>query len=368
MKKILLTFAMAFVVMLTSFAQSPQVFKYQAVARDLSGNILATQAVSFQISILQGSATGSSVYTETHATTTNSFGLVNLEIGNGTLISGDFTTIDWGTNSYFVQIEMDETGGTSYNMMGTSQLLSVPYALYAENSGDTTKWKLNGDSLYYNNGNVGINTLSPRAYLHVNSSSNKTALLIENTGTTSAKVVLNQAGSANGQAHYLVSRNDGNFVIGNASNGIADQFILDSLGNVGIGTSSPETALEIVGDIQLQPSNGIRWNSHPTDNNIARYSIHVPNFPGAPIRVATDLDPTTQRHFEVGYYTNSDPSDTWNMTLDVIPVAKKVNISDVLNLTPRSAAPSGPTAGDIYFNSTTNKLMVYDGSTWQACW
>ncbi len=67
------------------------------------------------------------------------------------------------------------------------------------------------------------------------------------TGTTSAKIVLNQAGSANGQAYYLVSRNDGNFVIGNASNGIADQFILDSLGNVGIRTKSTTHSLEVLG-------------------------------------------------------------------------------------------------------------------------
>jgi predicted MFS family arabinose efflux permease len=78
----------------TLLAQTPQAFKYQAVARDASGNVLSIQNVSFQLSILQGSAVGISVYTETHATVTNEFGLVNLEIGNGTLVSGNFSSVD----------------------------------------------------------------------------------------------------------------------------------------------------------------------------------------------------------------------------------------------------------------------------------
>lgn len=132
MKKIVLSIILAIVVSITSFAQSPKAFKYQAVARDLTGNVLPNQAVSFRISILQTTTTGTSVYLETHVATTNSFGLVNLEIGNGTFVSGNFSTISWGADIYFVKIEMDETGGTSYQLMGTSQLLSVPYALHAK--------------------------------------------------------------------------------------------------------------------------------------------------------------------------------------------------------------------------------------------
>lgn len=114
----------------TVFAQAPQSFKYQAVARDASGEVIANQQVSFQISILQGSESGTTVYTETHVDSTNQFGLVTLEIGTGTT-TDDFTAIDWGNDTYFIQVEMDATGGTSYTLMGTSQLLSVPYALHA---------------------------------------------------------------------------------------------------------------------------------------------------------------------------------------------------------------------------------------------
>ena len=125
MKKITHSLVMI-TIAITVLAQAPQALKYQAVARDNGGNILANQNVSFQISILQGSAGGTSVFVETHTATTNDFGLVNFEVGNGVLVSGDFSTIGWGDDTYFLQIEMDENGGTNYQLMGTSQLLSVP--------------------------------------------------------------------------------------------------------------------------------------------------------------------------------------------------------------------------------------------------
>jgi len=125
------------------FAQSPQSFKYQAVIRDASGAILKNQTVGLQISILQGSSTGATVYTETWTTSTNDFGLVNLNIGEGT--SGDnFSTVKWGNDNYWVKVELDENGGTSYTEMGTSKLLSVPYALYS----GQTPWTSSGDTLF----------------------------------------------------------------------------------------------------------------------------------------------------------------------------------------------------------------------------
>ncbi len=117
-----------------AFAQAPQNFNYQAVARNASGNVLASQPVGIQITLHQTTPTGTVVYSETHAPTTTSIGLMNLSIGAGTVTSGTFNTIDWAAGPYYVEIGMDATGGTSYVSMGTQQLLSVPYALYAENS------------------------------------------------------------------------------------------------------------------------------------------------------------------------------------------------------------------------------------------
>ena len=121
----------------TVSAQSPNAFSYQAVARASNGDLITEQEVSFRISILQGSTSGTSVYSETHSVNTNKFGLVNLKIGNG--ISGDdFTVINWANGPYFVKVEMDATGGTTYAEMGTSQLLSVPYAKYADKAGNVS--------------------------------------------------------------------------------------------------------------------------------------------------------------------------------------------------------------------------------------
>ncbi|HMQ45215.1 MAG TPA: hypothetical protein PKC63_12800, partial [Mariniflexile sp.] len=102
---------------------------YQAIVRNASDKILANQAVGVQISILQN---GSSVYTETHNATTNANGLINLEVGAGTQQSGAFGTINWGSDTYFIKTEIDVTGGTNYTISGTSQLVSVPYALHAK--------------------------------------------------------------------------------------------------------------------------------------------------------------------------------------------------------------------------------------------
>lgn len=113
------------------FAQAPERFNYQAVVRDNGGNQIQNQNVSFRISILEGGVAGPVVYAETHSLATNQFGLVTLPVGGGTLFSGSFSGIGWGGNTYFLQVETDVTGGSNYAMMGTTQLLAVPYALHA---------------------------------------------------------------------------------------------------------------------------------------------------------------------------------------------------------------------------------------------
>ncbi|MDB4324476.1 DUF1566 domain-containing protein [Crocinitomicaceae bacterium] len=136
MKRILLSLVAIATLSLSSFGQAPEGFKYQAVVRDAGNLILNNQAVGMQLTIQQGSVGGTAVYTETFTPTTNGYGLVNLEIGSGTLVSGDFTTIDWANGPFFMETAVDVTGGTSYAVMGTSQLMSVPYALYAKTSGN----------------------------------------------------------------------------------------------------------------------------------------------------------------------------------------------------------------------------------------
>lgn len=112
-------------------AQAPEKMSYQAVIRNSSDALVINTTIGMQISILQGSASGTVVYTETQTPTTNANGLISIEIGTGTSFD-DLSAINWANSTYFIKTETDPTGGTSYNITGTSQLLSVPYALYAK--------------------------------------------------------------------------------------------------------------------------------------------------------------------------------------------------------------------------------------------
>lgn len=118
------------------FAQTPQKFNYQAIARNAEGVVLPNQNVKIRASILDGSVNGTSQYIETHNATTNQLGLFILSIGGGLVESGNFTSITWASGDKYLKIEMDAAGGNNFLLMGTSQLLSVPYALHAESSDD----------------------------------------------------------------------------------------------------------------------------------------------------------------------------------------------------------------------------------------
>ena len=122
------TFLAAVLLTATLFAQSPEAISYQAVVRNSSDQLVTNTQVGMQISILQGSADGTPVYAETQTPTTNANGLVTIEIGGG----AGFNTIDWSNGTYFIKTETDPSGGTDYTITGTSQLLSVPYALHSK--------------------------------------------------------------------------------------------------------------------------------------------------------------------------------------------------------------------------------------------
>ena len=115
-------------------AQAPSKFSYQAVVRDASGALINKSPVGIQISLYKNATSGTAVYVERHTANSNANGLISIEIGSGTLQSGNFSTIDWGNNNYFIKSEMDPNGGTSYTVELSNQLLSVPYALYANSS------------------------------------------------------------------------------------------------------------------------------------------------------------------------------------------------------------------------------------------
>ncbi len=152
MKKAIYTLVFMFCALFAT-AQAPQKFNYQAVARNAQGAVLPNQNVKIRVSILDGSASGTSQYSETHSATSSQLGLFNLAIGGGTVVGGNFANITWAIGDKYLKIEMDATGGNNFTLVGTSQLLSVPYALYAASGnpgpkgdkGDTGATGLKGD-------------------------------------------------------------------------------------------------------------------------------------------------------------------------------------------------------------------------------
>ncbi len=171
MSKKLLLLSALFVTFL-NFAQVPQGISYQAIALNSSGTPVVSSNVRVKLSILDASASGSVLYSESQLKTTNAQGLFNLVIGQGTLISGAFNTINWGVNSKFLKVEMDASGGTSYTLVGTTQLLSVPYALAA-------------DSLVTSAGE-GITLVSPNGTPYILSVNDAGQLSLPTSGTASS--------------------------------------------------------------------------------------------------------------------------------------------------------------------------------------
>jgi hypothetical protein len=219
MKKLILFFILAITAEITS-AQVPEAFRYQAVVRDGGGTPVADQVVSMQILIINGALPGTVVYAETHSTATNSFGMVNLIIGGGTVDVGSFSAIDWASGPFFVKVKADITGGTNYVDMGDAELLSVPFALYAKQAGSQSggHWNANGNDIYNtNSGKVGVGIQSPPAKLVVqgDSSMADTVPLFEvkdKSGNTvfivypdSARFYLGDDGSKTNKGAFAVS-------------------------------------------------------------------------------------------------------------------------------------------------------------------
>lgn len=155
----------------------PDMFSYSAIVRDALSLPLNNMPVGVRFSILKGSATGPVVYQETNNITTNAVGLINLNIGSGTVVSGSIGSIDWSADEYYLQVDMDIAGGTNYQTMNTSQLVSVPYALYARSAGlglndhdtsDTNELQtisISNDSLFLSNGGSVVIPTSGNSYM-----------------------------------------------------------------------------------------------------------------------------------------------------------------------------------------------------------
>lgn len=131
------TFILFFFIAVGVFAQAPQGFNFQGVARSANADIVASKTIKVRISIIENSAIGTETFAEIHSPTTNAQGLFSLTIGAGTPSLGSFATINWAVGAKFLKTEIDVTGGNNFVLVSTTQMMSVPYALYAEKSGKT---------------------------------------------------------------------------------------------------------------------------------------------------------------------------------------------------------------------------------------
>ena len=178
MKKII-TILAAVLITASVFAQAPQKMSYQAVIRNASNALVTSTAVGMRISVLQGSSTGTAVYVETQTPSTNANGLVSLSIGTGTPITGTFASINWANGPYFIKTETDPAGGTAYTIAGTSELMSVPYALHAKTAESITGGG-SSDNFY-----LGQDTLGGIVYyIYKDSTGKQRGLIVSKTEST----------------------------------------------------------------------------------------------------------------------------------------------------------------------------------------
>lgn len=204
------------------FSQSPHLINYQAIARDAAGNIISSGSIGLKFEILQGSSSGPVVYGETNIVTPSSAGIFNVAIGAGTATTGTLSAIAWGSGPYFIKVSVDPTGGTSYNVVGNSQLVSVPYALYAEKAGSSSgslpTGTVTGQTLYWDQS---ATTWVPNSNLFNNGSnvnvgepffSNNKMKVVSKSNTDSAALYVYKPNSIANQAAIR------GFASGNANN------------------------------------------------------------------------------------------------------------------------------------------------------
>lgn len=373
MKNVITIYA-ALLMTASVFAQAPEKMSYQAVVRDGSNNLVASTAVGMQISILQGTASGSAVYVETQTPTTNANGLVSLEIGAGTVVSGIFASIDWANGPYFIKTETDPMGGTNYTITGTSQLLSVPYALHAKN---TDSWYLDGDTA-----TTDYRVKIQNSMLNLEGD-NFTNLLISNNGNGDPNIWLRDIDSSvtwrihndQSRANIFAIRPWNEFSGYGGTTWIAnnlDPFSIDTSGRVSVGNG---VNFKEAFNVYRQDSAFI--NIETSGNNEAGLVMSELGG-GRGARIYVDGGSTNNLIFQVkddlGQYVDVmhmpyfPNSQVGNVGIGTDSPVRKLHVNDVMRLEPRATAPAGPAQGDMYFDSTLNKLRVYDGTTWQNCW
>lgn len=252
----------------------PNKLNYQAVARNAGGNVLVNQAISVRFTFHSASPGGSVEYQETQPLSTNQFGLFTAMIGTGTVTLGSWSGITWGAADQYLQVEYDPAGGSSYLNMGTSQLVSVPYAMQSGTSQDN-HWVANGNNISNTNtGYVGIGTAAPAGYLGIENPNTDYSMYVHKTNVVENAMFIKDAPSSstaniyatyNGNwytiesyntgasgAGYFGATGSGDGLAASANTGRGGYFtstsgaaLVTGTGNVGINNISPTHQLDV---------------------------------------------------------------------------------------------------------------------------
>ena len=275
MKKITLLSTLCFLLftVLVNAQTPPNAFNYSAVARNAAGQPISNTAIGIQITILKTTPSGVSQYSENHFVNTDAFGLFNLVIGAGALQSGSMANIDWSNDNYYLKVGMDATGGTNFLTMGTTQLLSVPYALYAKSAGSVsgssgitiTSISSTGDTLYLSNGKTFV------------AGGNGVGSIVLPTSTTNAVTGITSNSATFGGA---ISNANGNQIIerGIVYSTTPNPTLVSKkivIGN-GIGTFDSITSMNYNHPHFLQPNTQYYARAYAvTENNISVYGNEI---------------------------------------------------------------------------------------------
>ncbi|OFX31040.1 MAG: hypothetical protein A2X08_18240 [Bacteroidetes bacterium GWA2_32_17] len=372
---------------IVAFAQAQQSFQYQAVVRDASGTALQSHAVNFQLSIISDSITGTVEYVETHATTTNAFGIVTLAVGSGNQITGTFSGINWGIAFHFIKVEADL--GSGLIDMGTTQLLSVPYSLFSEQSG-------NGDVPVVING-AGATTVTG-TYPNFTISSTDNVNDADADATNEIQVL-----SISNDTMYL--SNGGYVFMGNYSDTLwkksGNSIYNTNSDNVGVGINNPAGRMVIQGSptalatdplfevknslgqsvfVVWQDSVQVYINDDAIESNRGGFAVSGRNmsktFTNNYLKVTPDStriylnDNPAKSGFAVKGYNSSGGSasdDFFSVNSDSIKASKSMYLPR-LTTTERDNLGFTPSEALIIFNTTDKCMQIYETGVWSNIW